>query len=176
MQTGFYGVKKMAKIRIGKNERWVLIHCYLKTVKREVPDDWKLPRAYCLPGSPCTLKDSEFISYDDYFWKYLFKSEILLNYFDLKYSRNRWREFPWQGEYFKGYGHHQKKDPWYDWDELRKNIKAMVSYLRLSRTLTDKGLISVRRNFGPNSDEIELTEAGKVKAESILNVKGDALP
>ena len=76
----------MAAERIGKLERWILIHAYLKIVKGDLPDDWKKTRGQKrgerLPENikqriTEALKDSPV---------YLYKSEILLNYFDLKLS------------------------------------------------------------------------------------------
>ncbi len=59
----------MAKERIGKLERWILIHCYLKTVKGELPPSWDLSRM-----------DNEF------YMKALWKYDVLNHYFNLEHS------------------------------------------------------------------------------------------
>ena len=73
----------MAKERIGKIQRWILIYSYKKTVKRQLPDDWKLPYR---------IQSDQF---DEPFWKHLYKSEVMLNYFELEPSRHAVARWVW---------------------------------------------------------------------------------
>lgn len=55
-------------------QSWILKSCYLKTRDKTLVD-WRRPRK---------------IGRNDFYWQYLFKSDILLNYFkDLKLSKKR---------------------------------------------------------------------------------------
>ena len=149
----------MAKERIGKNERWVLIHCYLKTVERKLPDDWKLPRTI----SKATMS-----------FEFLYKSEILLNLFNLEPFKHKTAYYYgeeyfevtgyglWENGNYKGFTAEQKK-------RGLKAEKARVNYSRIKRQLINKGLIKVKRG-SLNSDGIRLTNKGKLKARQLLNV------
>ena len=66
----------MVRDRTGKFERWILLNTYLKTFERQLPEKWELPR---------WLDDTESETY----WKYLFKSEVLRNFFKLEYSEKK---------------------------------------------------------------------------------------
>ncbi len=149
----------MAKERIGKNERWVLIHCYLKTIEHKLPDDWKLPRTI----SKATMR-----------FEFLYKSEILLNLFHLEPFRHKMAYY-YGEEYFKATGYGIWKDGEYKGftEEQREEglivEKARVNYSRIKRQLTNKGLIEVKRGT-LNSDGIRLTNKGKLKARQFLNV------
>lgn len=101
--------------RIGKNERWILVHCYLKTVKRELPPEWQLPPGYCADDvpttEPCPLAEAGKwqLKVSD-FWDWLFKSEVLLNYFGLEIADHKEPTrldllFKPHCDYFKGMGY-----------------------------------------------------------------------
>ena len=55
----------MSKERLGKFEKWIVTHSYLKA-KGELPANWKVPRGYADTYEPRDV---------------LWKPEILLNYF-----------------------------------------------------------------------------------------------
>ena len=144
------------KERIGKLEKWILEHLYLKTVKGEVPELWKYPRDYE------RHRKGGYLSYS--FDKYLFKSEILLNYFrKLRISK-------------------KSVHVWGDISEKFKSNKAystaLSSYSRTVNRLEEKGYINiiVRKCSFPFSSRgkqvrgIELSDEGKERIEGILGL------
>jgi hypothetical protein len=137
--------EKMAKERLSKLQRWVLIHTYLKTVKGNLPSNWREPQATKFSGS--YDKDEE-----KRFRQALFKFEILCNYFNLPFAE--WAErkhlrFPW-ASYFRSIG-----------EDKKSHNQAQVTLFRSLANMEKKGLI--QRDNG-----ITLTKAGKNKAEEIL--------
>ena len=166
----------MAKERIGKIQRWVLIHTYQKTTEKNLPDDWKLP--------PKTESQDLGVL----FWGGLFQSEVLFNYFKLIPSRKqpRWvwprgtQEQPSRVDdmamYFdNGYTSDiDRRDPERE-KKLKKrgeisatHSKAFVLFLRVKTNMKQKGLIEVEPGCGPNAERITLTKAGKAKAKEII--------
>ena len=149
----------MSSFRLGKNEKWILIHCYLKTIKRDLPNGWLLPRGYT------SYSDNE------HFWNYLFKSEILLNLFRLKpsykYPMEEYELYAPEAEYFRGYGYKDKQKH-YDWDEEKRHNSALVRFNCSKNALLRKGLIKVQDNVLPNTLRINLTEEGIKKALTLI--------
>ncbi len=47
--------------------------------------------------------------------------------------------------------------------------KAVVSYARTKSNMEQKGLLDLEPGFGPNAERITLTEAGKAKAQEIID-------
>lgn len=166
------------KERIGKLERWILIHTYLKTVKGELPEGFKKVRwyekaeQYFEKYDECYKDRDEFFEkhYDrdynenwrgkkfDYFFDYeirplrehLYKSEILLNCFDLELSN---KESYWGSkEIFKVSTAYKK---------------ALVSVTRALYSLVKKQYIQASYFAGAT---INLTERGILKVERMLNV------
>jgi len=145
----------MAKERLSKFQKWVLVHTYLKTVKKKLPSGWRPPQInqFSVKHRKKHLKE---------FSQALFKTEILANYFKLNFVEVKyfewggvkWPEFryPWSS-FFRSTGKDKKP-----------HNKAMVSCSRSFTNLTTKGLI----NWGPTEDRITLTEVGKAKAKEII--------
>ena len=144
----------MAKEKLGKYEHWVVVYTYKKTIKRNLPDDWIYPRHHEKTGPV--------------FWHYLFKSEIMLNCFGLKFSRYR----PETGLY--GINEYFLKDgslsEGYDEKEGEKNRKAMVNFSRIKKSLSEKGLINAIQFQGSNAWGFELTKKGKQTAKRLLKL------
>jgi hypothetical protein len=158
-------IKAIAKERTGKVQRWILIHTYLKTTKKKLPDDWRLPN----------LMESKKL--DAYFWTGLYKSEVLLNYFKLEpgYKKQHlvWShgDYPIKAdpmaEYFDRLGPHILPEA--DFLKTAQRDKAVVSSARTKSNMEQKGLLGLEPGFGPNAERITLTKAGKAKAQEIIN-------
>jgi hypothetical protein len=152
----------MSDNRIGKLENWILIHCYLKTIKKELPNTWKKPRHYDyskeirirnLNSSDESIKKSAEFDLKT-LESYLFKYDILLNYFNLQlsYKEGFWSEY---NEKFK---------------DTREYRSALASLSRTLKNLVDKDLISWWYNDFFRWKGYKLTDKGILKTESILNV------
>jgi len=164
----------MAEERIGTTQHWILIHTYLKTTKKKLPDDWKRPR----------LMESKKLG--AFFWRGLYKSEVFLNYFQLErgYKMPQWiwdqGDYPIKvdamAEYFDGRGQHISSEAraagrnYTEADYIRdtQRKKAVASYTRTKANMVKKGLIEVEPGLGPNAERITLTKAGKAKAKEII--------
>ena len=145
----------MAKARLSKFQKWVLIHAYLKTVKKELPPEWTPPQIdqFSMNHSKKRLKE---------FSQALFKTEILANYFKLNFVEVtyfdwggvKWPEFkyPWSS-FFRSIGKDKKP-----------HDNAMVTCTRSFTNMATKGLI----NWGPWEDRITLTDAGRAKAKELI--------
>jgi hypothetical protein len=166
----------MAKERIGKIQRWILIHTYQKTTYKKLPDDWKFPPKM----EPHDL--------GAFFWSGLYRAEVLLNYFKLIPARKqpRWvwprgiHEEPLRvndmAMYFdNGYTSDiDRRDPERE-KKLKKRgeteamrCKAFVSFSRVKTNMRQKGLIEIEPCLGSNAERITLTKAGKAKAKEII--------
>ena len=73
-------------MKFGKLERWILIHGYLKAKKKEMPRDWKK-----LDGQRKRIED-ELVKKDIYYFKFLQKEEIILNYFHINASNHEYKD------------------------------------------------------------------------------------
>jgi len=178
----------MATFRIGKNERWILTHCYMKTVNKKLPANWLLPRGFLIPHKGKSVSIEDTIAYVLYrrklddatkikeannlgliFWLYLYKSEILLNYFGLPLSYYKstseyeLKNIP-EAEYFRGYGVHVEDKGYPNSMEQERNF-AFVTYSNTIKTLLNKDLIEVFKGSQSNSDAIRLTDLGIDKAK-----------
>ena len=133
--------------RIGKLERWILVHAYLKTVNHKVPSTWTYPRRYEPEGR-------KYHKQTKYHNDVLYKSEVLLNYFSKL--------------------HLSHKLSWFDENEkfyTDKNYKsALATYTRTVKAMEAKGYIEVWTNVGENWTGVHLTYLGKRTAERFLNV------
>jgi hypothetical protein len=99
----------MSANRLGKIEKWILIHCYMKTVKGKLPDTWVYPQRFlyvekCLNERLEKVEKSGYEAYGrtncfsdedtikqykreiDEYWKYLITDDIYLNYFQCELS------------------------------------------------------------------------------------------
>lgn len=145
----------MTKLRTGKFEQWILIHTYQKTIKRKLPKKWDLPR---------WLDSTD----DDTYWKHLYKSEVLRNFFKLEYSEKKpFTEFiSTIADYFKGCGFEDDFSRWVDaqHSEARHN-RALATYSRTKNRMVEKGLIRTKLGLGPNAEGIALTIKGRKKAK-----------
>ena len=175
---------------LGKIERWILVHGYLKTVTHQLPDDWqRIP------------KDNE---------KFLYKREVMLNYFHLEHSETKYlQRYEYRSsDYLKYHGHeyifieHEKwefvgaahcvrrlvsdgKIKYPDGLKFDKKGKAAhVNYSRVTKSLHAKGYINLwtqwRGDKKPHKikdiewwrgDLITLTKKGKDKAKDIQDSK-----
>lgn len=139
-------------MRIGKFEKWILIRCYLKTVKRQLPEGWKMPRGF--------YKRKQHETDFDYDWRLLFKSETLLNYFhNLQLS---------QKECYDS----QRREKFANTREYRS---ALALTTRTLYKLVDKGLVSWREGQYASWSGRKLTDKGKEKALELLNVNSGVI-
>jgi len=126
-------------MRLGKFEKWILIACFKKTIQHDLPDDWRRPRGH-----------RRIEATDGFHDKYLFKSEILLNYFPALRLSQKQSLFDDVVEKFQT-------------DNLYR--KALVTYRRTADQLGAKGLIKeFVGDDSPSWTGIQLTEAGIWKA------------
>jgi hypothetical protein len=126
-------------VRLGRFEKWILIACYKKTIQRDLPSDWRRPRGHRRVEAADGFHD-----------KYLFKSEILLNYFPaLMLSQKQ----------------SYSDDVIEKFQTDKKYRKALVTYRRTINQLEAKGFISeFVGDDSPRWTGIQLTEAGMEKA------------
>ena len=150
----------MSEKRIGKLERWVLIHTYKKSMN-ELPKGWKGLEKRELRESKSELErevDSFCKGTDDIEREAdemkrtcLNKDEILLNYFDnLEIST-----------VMDHYGGNMKEC----FSTTNQYKSALVILSRTIKRMTEKGLIEIRRGEYNIWTFIELTHAGKLVAE-----------
>lgn len=75
---------------LGRFERWILLHTYLKTIMHELPADWKMPAGYGAAQTRCGTSFEERLATQLGVWNgHLMRAEILLNYFGLATSDRR---------------------------------------------------------------------------------------
>ena len=152
------------RCRIGKHERWILEWTYRKTVLRELPASWLMPRSY--------RRQDEL---QRHCWLGLHKSEVLLNHFHLRQSFCKLPKPQGDGtEYFLDIGPWVRGKGYPDANAYQRN-RAMVTYHRAVSSLQRKGLIDCCRLGGPNSDSIILTGAGTKRAVKLLNINDGAI-
>lgn len=133
--------------RLGKVEKWVLKHCYLKQID-QVPDGWVYGMGIRISPYP-----DDFAYFPELFTG-LTKIEVLINYFHLPrraYGRG----------WFAGIGYFPGA---YDYEQERQRNKAMVSFDRVSKSLTRKGLVTVSKY--QDTCLIQLTEQGMEKVKT----------
>lgn len=126
-------------MRLGRFEKWILSSCYKKTIHHDLPENWRRPRGHRLSQAGDGFHD-----------KYLFKSEILLNFFPSLSLSERQSFLDDVIEKFK---------------TTKAYRKALVTYRRTANQLEGKGLI--KEFIGGDSPRwtgIQLTEDGIVKA------------
>jgi len=154
---------------LGQFERWILIHTYLKTVKKELPADWKYPRGYQRAkdryANPRWADLRPRLDIHFSVWsEHLMRAEILRNYFDLELS-NRQSADDIVKECFR-------QTPAYR--------AALASLLRTLKRLERKGLIEWHRwrldhfpkdcfCYGNQWDGCQLTPNGVAAAEKFLS-------
>jgi len=78
---------------LGRFQRWILVHTYLKTVKHELPEDWRTPDGYGAAERRWKASPDWLAVQLDTWNNHLMRTEILLNYFDLAKSN---RHHPYQ--------------------------------------------------------------------------------
>jgi len=146
--------------RIGKLERWILIHAYKKTVLNELPENWKFS-----PHRNIIFEDEKYYNTEEgksslfyshhQGWLEFEKSalryyEIYTNYFNLEYSEKRREILKSDSEDYKCFEINNKYN------------SARVSVCRARYKLEEKGLIEIY----PRG--IKLTDTGKTKAKSLM--------
>ena len=169
----------MAAERIGKLERWILIHAYKKTVLNDLPKDWKRSR-YFKDMPKDNTPDS--VSNEQGF-NVLTKPEIMLNYFHLQISYRK-RPVTSFGEFVR-IGYLSEK-----FVDNREYKTASASYSRTRRNMERKNLIEemtfieevIENPYEMNYrrvkhdmdrqyiDTIILTDKGNKEAERLLKV------
>lgn len=161
----------MAADRIGKFERWILIHAY-KKITNDLPGDWKLSEQWKI----CSERDFVFrqkqkdLKYGEQDWwdrhikhhaKYktrlqtvLTKTEVLINYFGLK--PQKWTD---------------TQTKWRDYEDTFKTTKeyksVLANYLRILEQMELKGLII------NDYQDIKITDLGREKAVSRIGYECD---
>ena len=162
----------MSAERIGKLERWILIHAYKKTVLHEFPINWKVSKnwiKYCEIHQTNIRLSEKAKAEGTHDWyegnirrhercvermeKFLTKTEVLINYFSL--VSKHWSYMKWQ----------DYEDTFPTTKEYRS---ALVSYSRTLRNMESKGLIKAEYQ------DIMLTESGKEKAKALMLTLSDA--
>jgi hypothetical protein len=149
--------------RLERDEEWLLTQCYAKTVKKKLPDTWRVPRWFTWHHKPIMLKDADPLP--DIFWGSLYKSEVLLNYFDLETSSRQASHYrhPPGSEYFLGADDRIEGQRHLDEEEKhRAHAIRMVSMAK--ENLGKRGLIRIEK-AEPNASKILLTEKGERVAE-----------
>ena len=150
--------QELTQIRIGKLERWILIHAYIKTVKKELPENWKLSRKekhlqnWIKESAKKGITSKAWDKHLKDYWTYIHRSEILLNYFALDVSY---------------------KYPLYGNEKFRTTNKYKTALASLSRTLKrmeEKKKISRWYKILEKDVFIKLEDAGKKIANNFLNV------
>jgi len=119
------------KERLSKLQKWILINCYRKTIEK---DNTKLTllRGY-------SYRNSEL---DSLYWTYLFRTEILLDYFKCKPDNEKWTNQ--KNQHFIG-----------------RNNSAQVSTTNTLKNLEKKGLVSWMSAVYSGWQGITLTEKGR---------------
>ena len=131
-------------MRISQLQKWILRQAFKKTIlldntDLEVIQNWK------------GWRYEEDIPKDNWYWRYLFRDDILLNYFNCKTDTNK---SPYQRL------HHFKGD----------SNKAQATLSRSLKNMYDKELIELWYGSGTRWQGIVLTELGKEKAIPLLNI------
>ncbi len=135
---------------LGKVERWILIHAYLKAMKR-LPDGWQL-----LPDQRDKSR--------------LFKAEVLSNYFRLERSEELLA---------RSYAAERLKYP-NGFKVTRAYEAALVSYRRATKNLRARGYVDLWTQYFWDKEfhkcgelgsgtSLTLTPSGKSKARELLN-------
>lgn len=126
-------------MRFGRFEKWILVNCFTKTIQGEVPEGWRRPRGHRRREAPDGFHD-----------KYLFKSEVLLNYFPglkLSEKQSAFDDVIEKFQTTKEYG------------------RALATYRRAANQLEAKGMIQEFQGVdSPRWTGIVLTDAGIQKA------------
>lgn len=144
----------MGKERIGKLERWILIHTYLKTLLLKLPENWISPNGQ---GSD-----------EGFDVRGLFKSEILLNYF---------KALPLSSKYTPSSRHTK-------FAVTKEYQRALVSISRSINSLQKKQFIEVFTGYFTIWTGIELSNTGKgwveksgyLKCKNLKSIKRQDLP
>lgn len=126
-------------MRLGKFEKWLLISCFQKTIQRSVPEGWRRPRGHRRREAVDCFHD-----------KYLFKSEVLLNYFPGLMLSAKQSTFDDVIEKFQ---------------TTKEYAKSLVTYRRAANQLEAKGMIKEFQGVNsPRWTGLILTETGIEKA------------
>ena len=139
-------------MRLGRLQIWILVHAYLKTVKRSLPEGWKSPKTWG--------RDYESVEwgrrYRRHYEDCLLKSEVLLNYYNLELSAIESKIIG------------QAK---FKYDRPYRNALAVLG--KAMRSLKEKDLITVSLwyyDFEPTT--LRLTEKGRAIAEKWVDGLG----
>ncbi|MFX0198039.1 MAG: hypothetical protein ACFFCW_18115 [Candidatus Hodarchaeota archaeon] len=131
----------MVNMRLSQLQEWILTFAYRKIIKGHLPGSWRRTRAEIDEGG----------GPGDWRKSYLFKEEILLNYFGLSRSK----QIPRNSE-----------------ERLESTNKHRAALVTLSRTLwslKDRGLIEMEWGTEREWTGIKLTDLGKQMAVNISN-------
>ncbi len=136
------GLTEMAKERLSKLQKWILTQTYKKTIYHN-NSGLDLLGAYA-------IQDKKLEDKNDLYWRYLFRTEILLSYF--KCETDYYKIACSKQHCFKG-----------------KNNKEQVLLTRSLQNLQDKGLIELIKAAYVSWQGIRLTERGKEKTLMLID-------
>ena len=156
------GTDMIASNDAGMVEEWLLSHCYSKTVGHNLPDTWRIPRWFTWHYRPVMLKNARELA--GIFWRHLYQSEILLNYYGLEASQeqaSRVRHPP-GAEYFEDGSQDAPGQEASDCsDSMRPEYAVAFETLsKATANLLKESLIDMQ-HAEPNASRIVLTERGK---------------
>lgn len=139
-------------MRISKLQKWILQECFKKTI---LLDNENLEIIQNFRSYHYTEGNNE-VKKDSWYWKYLFRDDILLNYFNCETNNNK---TPFQRlHHFKG-----------------NNNKAQATLTRSLHNMRDKELIELWYGRGTQWQGLVLTELGKEKAIKLLKLNNEKI-
>lgn len=127
----------MANQRLSRLQKWILTQCYQKTILKDV-SEFKILDAY------------KFQKRNKHYFSYLFRAEILLNYWNCESNNDKFTLQRYH--HFRG-----------------NSNKAQVSTTRSINTLEKNGLIIIREGLYIRWQGIKLTEKGIEKSLMLMN-------
>jgi hypothetical protein len=130
----------MSRNRLSKLQKWILIKCFKKTLLND-NSDLTILQAWSYRNS--NWKD------DKHYWKYLYRSEILLDFF--KCEPDRYKFAGQRNQHFKG-----------------TNNKAQVTLTNSLSNLESKGLIQTIVGVYSRWFGIILTEKGLLLTHNLI--------
>ena len=137
-------------MRLGKFEKWIITMVYKKTIEKD-----------SLGIIPCDIQEARIENSKKWEFTYLFKSEILNNYFDLEQSDKTTFCYNIRLKF--------KDTPQYR--------KALSQFSQTIRRLFEKGFIEIWNSKYSDGFRvgIKLTSEGVVKAKEILKINSEII-
>lgn len=132
-------------MRLSKLQKWILKQTFKKTILLE-NEDLEVLKEFT------SYRYKEGINKDEWYWRYLFRAEILLNYFNC--ATDNYKSTFSRLHHFKG-----------------DNNKEQATLSRSLKNMYDKGLIELWYGSHTRWQGIILTELGKEKAIGLLDIE-----